>query len=141
MLYDHRAGGVHEAAQDVEGVVRVREVDLAGMLAELQELGVGGKVAAGLDVGDVAEEQVAVDQLVHGRLLAGILAVAEAFLLVVDHPGDLVVDERLAPDAVREADLEARRKVVVHDRAVGGFQVNRRHGGFSQATLRRTRDP
>jgi len=130
VLHDDGARGVVEVAQDVERVVGVGQVGFAGMLARLQQLGIGGQIAARREGRDLAQREVAVHELVEGRLLAGIFTVAQPLLLAVDHPGDLFVTERLAGVAVDEGDLHTRREVVVHDRLVGGFQVNGHVGTF-----------
>ena len=61
----------------------------------------------GLDEAAFPENQVAVHQLVEGRLLARVFAVAKPFfdelagLLVRDLPGPLAVDERLVAERDR----------------------------------------
>ncbi len=95
MLHD-RAGrlGVEEP-QDVEGVVDVRQVDLAGVLAHLELVlfrDPAHEARIEIEEAHVAEDDVAVDQLVQGRRLVGVLAVADApldlrlLVRVVDAP-------------------------------------------------------
>ena len=48
VLHDDGARGVAEVAQDRQGIVDVGDVDLAGVLAGLEELDVGGQVPARL---------------------------------------------------------------------------------------------
>ena len=123
VLDDDGRGLVHQIAQYVERVVRVGDVRLAGVLAGLQQLGDGREVAAGLEHLDVAEREVAVHETVERGLLAGVLAVAEPFLLAADRPRHLFVTERLARVAVNERYLHRRREMVRLDGPVRLFQV------------------
>jgi len=84
------------------------------MLSELEQVPFGERrdePFARLDEPALAEDEVAVDELVEGRFLAGILAVAQPLLdalagiLVGDLPGALAVDERLV--AARSTVLRA----------------------------------
>ena len=128
VLDDDGARPVHQVAQDVERIVGVRHVRLAGVLARLQKLRHGGEIAPRLDELDVAKDEVAVDEAVERGLLAGVLAVAEALLLAADVPRHLLVAQGLAAVAVDERNLHLRREVVGLDGLVGSFQVF--HGVF-----------
>ena len=148
VLQDRDARALHQELENVQPVVHVGQVDLAGMLSELEQVRFGERrdqPSARLDEPALAEDEVAVDELVEGRFLAGILAVAQPLLdalagvLVGDLPGALAVDERL----VAEGNLHLGRKMVVHDRPVRGLHVfghgeNLRAGyGVSAATSER----
>ena len=123
VLHDHGAGLGREVAEDVERVVGVRHVRLAGVLAALEELGHGRQVAPGLDRLDVAEHDVAVHELVERGFLTGVLAIAETLLLAADVPRHLLVAERLALVAGDERNLHLRREVVGFDGLVRFLEV------------------
>jgi hypothetical protein len=112
-----------EVSEDVERIVGIGEVGLARVLAGLKQLDVRCQVLAGLDGFGLPEYQVAVDHAIEGRLLAGILTVAQPFFDRVDGPGDFFVEQGLPLLPVHEADFHVRRKVVVHDGAVHFFQI------------------
>ena len=128
VLQDRDARALRQELQDVQPVVHVGQVDFARMLSELEQVGFGERgdqPPARLDEPAFAEEEIAVDEFIEGRFLAGILSVAQALLdalagiLVRDFPGALAVDERL----VAERNLHLGREMVVHDRAVRGLHV------------------
>ena len=123
MLDDDGAGLVGEVAEDVERVVRIRDVRLPGMLAGLQQLRHRGEVLARLQHLDVAEDEVAVDELVERGLLARVLAIAEPLLLAANRPRHLLVLEGLAALAVNERNLHFRRKMIGFNRLIGFLQV------------------
>ncbi len=123
VLDDYGAGLVHQVPEDVERVVGVGDVCLARVLAGLEQLGDGREVLARLEHLDVAEDEVAVDELVERGLLAGVLAVPEALVLAADRPRDLLVAERGARRAVDERYLHRGREVVRLDGPVSFFQV------------------
>ena len=121
VLYDDRAWLIHQIAQDVERVVGIGDVRLAGMLAGLEKLGDGREVAARLYHLDVAENEIAVHELVKRGLLTGILAVSETLLLAADVPRHLLVRKRLAVVAVDERNLHFWREMIGLDRSVSFF--------------------
>ena len=75
---DHR-GPVCKIPEDIEGIVRIGQVCLAGMLSGLQQFDVRGKVSARQDGFGLSQNQVAVDQPIQGRLLTRIFSVAQSF--------------------------------------------------------------
>ncbi len=103
VLEDDGCRTIHEILEDIEAVVDVGEVDLAGMLAHLAhilDLDPGDQTVAGLDKGAFAQSQIAVDQLIEGGLLIRVLAIAHAPLvngtvLLFDSPGPLAIDQPL----------------------------------------------
>ena len=104
MLEDDSGRLIHEVFEDIEAVVHVGKIDLARMLAHLQHV-IHSEGAyqppARLDETTVAQNQVAVHQLVKGRLLVRIFSVAQtAFLrfarLIRDRPGFFVIEQGLA---------------------------------------------
>ena len=119
MFDDDGGGGIREIAQNVEGVVGVRQVGLAGVLAGLQQFDVRCQVATRLDGLGIGQRQVAVDQAVKRGFLPGIFAVAQAFGLPVDRPGHPLVEERLAVVVfANKGNLHPRRKMVLDDGAI-----------------------
>ena len=127
VLDNDRAGGVHEVTQDIERVVGVGDVDFPGVFARLEQFDIRGEILSGCDAFDFPENEVAVDKAIERRFLAGILAVPEPLLHIVDQPRNLLEGQRLAPVVVDERDLHAGRKMVVHDGFVSAFEILCRH--------------
>ena len=131
VLEDDRRRPVGEVLDDVQAVVHVGEIDLARVFAHLEHVR-GGDGAhqplARVDEAAVAENQVAVDQFIEGRLLVRVLAVTQsAFLggavLLGDFPGFLAVDQGL----VTEGDGHLHGEGVAEQGRIHFFQVG--HGG------------
>ena len=93
------------------------------MLAALQQLGDGREVVARLQQLDVAEDEVAVHQLVERGLLPRVLAVAKPLLLAADIPRHFLVLERLARLSLNKRNLHLRRKMIRLDGLVGFLKV------------------
>ena len=100
MLQDRRGGLLLQVFDDIEAVVQVGQVGLARVLARLDHGrlvdGAGEAVARVQEVA-AAQGEVAAHQLVEGRLLAGVFAVAQPHfddlaLGVGQLPGAFAVD-------------------------------------------------
>ena len=127
VLEDHRGGLFLETLDDVQAVVQVREVGLARVLAGLDHgrfIDGAGQAVIGVQEMALPQGQVAPHQLIEGRLLAGVLPVAQPHLDdlpfgVGQFPGALAVDELL----VAKADGHLRGEMVCHHGAVHGLDI------------------
>ena len=109
MLHDGAGRLLVQKTQDIERIIHVRQVDLAGVLAHLELVGFrdpAHQPAVEVEEADVAEDDVAVDKLVKSGRLIGVFAVADApldvslFIRVVDGPGSFPVFEHLPPMSI-----------------------------------------
>ena len=126
MLHHRRTGAIHEVLEQVERGVDIREVDLTRMLSELDQhrfVEGGHKPAFGIDEAALAQDQIAVYQFVEGRLLTGVLTVAQTSLdrlpVLLDFPRSLAVHEPL----LTERDGHLIWKMIGNDGLVGLSQI------------------
>ena len=87
MLEDERGGLGGQVLKDVQGVVHVRQVGLAGVLARLEHVLLGQCGDQSLALADelhAADFQLALRQLVQGGGLVRVFAVAQSLGLAVD---------------------------------------------------------
>ena len=137
VLDDDGARLLMEIAQDVERVVGIRQVDFAGVFAALQQFGFAGEGLSGLDALDIAEDEIAVDELVDGGFLTGIFPVAKPFGHAVNQPMHLFVDEGLGFGTVDKADFHSRREMVIHDGFVSLLEIVHRLRAFTGLKVRK----
>ena len=123
MLNDDGARLIHQVAEDVQGIVGIRDIRLTGMLSALEKFGDGGKRLVRAEHLHLTKHEIAVYKLVERGFLTGILTVAQPLLLAADVPGDLLVAQRLALIAVDERNLHARRKMIRLDGLVCFLEI------------------
>lgn len=116
-----------QIAQDVQGVVNIGNVGLAGVFSGLEQFHVRGQIAAGLNGFDLSQDKIAVYELVHGSLLTWIFAITQTLVDAVYDPGDLFIDEGLTGFLVREGNFEPGRKMIVHHCFVCCLEVGVTH--------------
>ncbi len=112
VLDDHGGGSGVEVSQNVQGVVRIGQVGLSGVLPRLEEFDVRGQILSREDHLGFPQHQVTVDQPVERRFLAGVFTVPQSLAFAVDRPRDLVVEQRLTPGAIHKTDLHLRGKMI-----------------------------
>jgi len=122
VLEDDGGRALGEVLQDVQRVVHVGEIRLAGMLAGLEHMRFGGgadEPFAGTAKGHAAKGQAAGDGLVEGGRLIRVLAVAQALDLTVDGPGPLGKGEL----GLAKLEDEFGREGIFHHGGIHFFQV------------------
>ncbi len=127
VLEDDSGWFTHEIFEDIEAVINIGQIDLAGMFSHLEhvlDLDSRDQTIARIDKGAVAKGQIAVDQFIEGCLLVRVLAITNApfvngAILLLDSPGPLAIDQLL----VAEGDGHIHGEMVAENGGVHFFQI------------------